>query len=175
MLFQNGNLSNLRHKTGSSIIEAPQRTSQNYINIHKPIKDDLEFDLDLDAMLNSEKNSGLGLNPNLNLDLDQESELEPESELESEIQAKSDLEIDTEFDTDAQTEPETEEEPELVSERERRPQPRTRSHSPWRNYFTAYRFGSSPSQSQVPPHSRSSEKKQTHGHPNSPQFDEDTW
>ncbi|XP_027244850.1 testis anion transporter 1 isoform X3 [Cricetulus griseus] len=172
---KNGNLSNLRHKTGSSIIEAPQRTSQNYINIHKPIKDDLEFDLDLDAMLNSEKNSGLGLNPNLNLDLDQESELEPESELESEIQAKSDLEIDTEFDTDAQTEPETEEEPELVSERERRPQPRTRSHSPWRNYFTAYRFGSSPSQSQVPPHSRSSEKKQTHGHPNSPQFDEDTW
>ncbi|EGW03617.1 Testis anion transporter 1 [Cricetulus griseus] len=53
---KNGNLSNLRHKTGSSIIEAPQRTSQNYINIHKPIKDDLEFDLDLDAMLNSEKN-----------------------------------------------------------------------------------------------------------------------
>ncbi|XP_038199777.1 testis anion transporter 1 [Arvicola amphibius] len=169
---KNGNLSNLRHQTGSSILEAPQRAGSNYIKTHQPIKDDLDFDLNLD----SGQNSGLGLNLDLNLDLDQESELEPESELESEIQARSDLEA--ELETDAQTEPETEEEPEpeLESEKERRPQPRTRTraHSPWRNYFTAYRFGTASSQSRIPPQTPSAEKKQPRAHPNSPHGDEDT-
>uniref|UniRef100_A0A8C8W303 Solute carrier family 26, member 8 n=1 Tax=Peromyscus maniculatus bairdii TaxID=230844 RepID=A0A8C8W303_PERMB len=166
---KNGNMSNLRHKTGSSIMEGSQRASPNFVKIHKPIKDDLEFDLE--PTLNSEQNSDLGLSLDLDLNLDQESELEPESELESEIQAKSDL--DTELETDAQTELETEEElePELETERERKPQPRTkaRSQSPWRNYFTAYRFGASSSQSQVPPRTHSVEKKQPQAYPNSPQ------
>ncbi|XP_021091481.1 testis anion transporter 1 isoform X4 [Mesocricetus auratus] len=166
---KNGNLSNLRHKTGSSIIDAPQRASPNY-KTHKPIEDDLDFDLDLDGLLNSEKNSGLGLSPDLNLDLDHETELDAESELESEMQVKSDLELDTELETDAQTEPETEEELELASKRHRRPQPRTkaRSRSPWRNYFTAYRFGASGSQSQIPPETPQtspSERKQPHARP----------
>nr|XP_006983167.1 testis anion transporter 1 isoform X4 [Peromyscus maniculatus bairdii] len=172
---KNGNMSNLRHKTGSSIMEGSQRASPNFVKIHKPIKDDLEFDLE--PTLNSEQNSDLGLSLDLDLNLDQESELEPESELESEIQAKSDL--DTELETDAQTELETEEElePELETERERKPQPRTkaRSQSPWRNYFTAYRFGASSSQSQVPPRTHSVEKKQPQAYPNSPQLNEDTW
>lgn len=172
MLFQNGNQ---RHQTGGSILEAPQRAGSNYIKTHQPIKDDLDFDLNLD----SGQNSGLGLSLDLNLGLDQESELEPESELESEIQTRSDLE--TELETDAQTEPEMEEEPEPEpepeSEKERRPQPRTRirAHSPWRNYFTAYRFGSSSSQSRIPSQTPSVEKKQPRAHPNSPHGDEDTW
>ncbi|XP_052600379.1 testis anion transporter 1 isoform X3 [Peromyscus californicus insignis] len=172
---KNGNLSNLRHKTGSNIIEGSQRASPNFVKIHKPIKDDLEFDLE--PTLNSEQNSDLGLSLDLDLNLDQELELDPESELESEIQVKSDL--DTELETDAQTELETEEElePELETERERKPQPRTktRSQSPWRNYFTAHRFGASGSQSQVPPQTHSVEKRQPQAYPNSPQLKEDTW
>ncbi|KAL6092191.1 hypothetical protein STEG23_008110, partial [Scotinomys teguina] len=148
---KNGNLSSLRYKTGSSIIEGSQRASPNFVKTYKPIKDDSEFDLE--PMLNSEQNSDLGLSLDLDLNLDQE------SELESEIQAKSDLE--TELDTDAQTEPEMEEElePEREPERERKPQPRTkkRAQSPWRNYFTAYRFGASGSQS--PPQTRTVERK----------------
>ncbi|XP_028744257.1 testis anion transporter 1 [Peromyscus leucopus] len=172
---KNGNMSNLRHKTGSSIMEGSQRASPNFVKIHKPIKDDLEFDLE--PTLNSEQNSDLGLSLDLDLNLDQESELEPESELESEIQAKSDL--DTELETDAQTELETEEElePELETQRERKPQPRAkaRSRSPWRNYFTLYRFGAPSSQSRVPPRTHAVEKKQPQAYPRSPQLNEDTW
>ncbi|OBS83769.1 hypothetical protein A6R68_22284, partial [Neotoma lepida] len=166
---KNGHLSNLRYKTGSSIIEDSQRASPNFVNTHKPIKD-LEFDLE--PILNSEQNSGLGLDLDLDLNLDGLSRLDPESELESEIQAKSDQE--TEFETDAQTEPETEEEQE--PERERKPQPRTRTraHSPWRNYFSAYRFGASSSQSRIPPQTHSVERKQPQAYPDSRQFNEDT-
>nr|XP_048307162.1 testis anion transporter 1 isoform X3 [Myodes glareolus] len=156
---------NLRHQTGNSVLEVPQRAGSDYIKTHQPIKDDLDFDLNLE----SGQNSGLGLNLDLNLDLDPESELELESELESELQTRSDLE--TEIET------EEEPEPELESEKERRPQSRTqrRAHSPWRNYFTAYRFGSSSSQSRIPPQTPPAGKKQPSAHPNSPQGDEDTW
>ncbi|XP_036022902.1 testis anion transporter 1 [Onychomys torridus] len=166
---KNGNLSNLRHKTGSSIMEGSQRASPNFVKIHKPIKDDLEFDLE--PTLNSEQNSDLGLSLDLDLNLDQESELDPESELESEIQGKSDLD-ETELETEEELEPE------LETERERKPQPRTktRSQSPWRNYFTAYRFGAPSSQSsQTLPQTYSVEQKQPQAYPNSPQSDEDTW
>jgi hypothetical protein len=177
-VFQNGNLSNLRLKTGKAIIEGSQHASPGFTKNLKPGKDDLEFDLELDPMLSFEQSSGMDLNLDLDLDLDQ-SELDPGSELDSEIQAKPELELESELETDAQTEPETEEEPELEPEPEPEPETepepepererktRTRSQSPWRNYFTAYRFGSSNSQSRAPPQTRP-EKRKPHNYPNSP-------
>lgn len=175
---KNGNLSNLRLKTGKAIIEGSQHASPGFTKNLKPGKDDLEFDLELDPMLSFEQSSGMDLNLDLDLDLDQ-SELDPGSELDSEIQAKPELELESELETDAQTEPETEEEPELEPEPEPEPETepepepererktRTRSQSPWRNYFTAYRFGSSNSQSRAPPQTRP-EKRKPHNYPNSP-------
>ncbi|GAB1300800.1 Testis anion transporter 1 [Apodemus speciosus] len=175
---KNDNLSNLRLKPGNAILEGSQHASPNYGKSHKAVKDDLDFDLELDSMMASEQTSGMDLNLDLDLDLDRESELDPGSELDSEIQAKPELELESEFETDAQTEPETEEEPELEpeSEREKKPQPKTRARaqSPWRSYLTAYRFGSSSSQSGVPPQMRPAEKRQSHTYPNSPQ-NEDSW
>ncbi|XP_021489171.1 testis anion transporter 1 [Meriones unguiculatus] len=153
---------NLRHKAGSSAMDGSQHVNPNYGKTRKPLQDDLDFDLD--PMLTSGQSSGMALN----LDLDLESELDPESEIESEVQTKPELE--SEFETDAQTELDIEEtEPEPDLGRGKRPQPktRTRASSPWRNYLSAYRFGSSGSQSRAPPHTRSVEKKQPRTHPNS--------
>uniref|UniRef100_A0A8C6GRU7 Solute carrier family 26, member 8 n=1 Tax=Mus spicilegus TaxID=10103 RepID=A0A8C6GRU7_MUSSI len=176
ILRQNGNLSNLRLKTGKAIIEGSQHASPGFTKNLMPGKDDVEFDLELDPMLSFEQSSGMDLNLDLDLDLDQ-SELDPGSELDSEIQAKPELELESELETDAQTEPEPEEEPELEPEPETEPETepepererktRTRSQSPWRNYFTAYRFGSSNSQSRAPPQTRP-EKRKPHNYPISP-------
>uniref|UniRef100_A0A8C6GTN9 Solute carrier family 26, member 8 n=1 Tax=Mus spicilegus TaxID=10103 RepID=A0A8C6GTN9_MUSSI len=173
---KNGNLSNLRLKTGKAIIEGSQHASPGFTKNLMPGKDDVEFDLELDPMLSFEQSSGMDLNLDLDLDLDQ-SELDPGSELDSEIQAKPELELESELETDAQTEPEPEEEPELEPEPETEPETepepererktRTRSQSPWRNYFTAYRFGSSNSQSRAPPQTRP-EKRKPHNYPISP-------
>ncbi|XP_052020123.1 testis anion transporter 1 isoform X1 [Apodemus sylvaticus] len=194
---KNDNLSNLRLKTGNAILEGSQHASPHYAKTHKAVKDDLEFDLspgftkthkavkddlefDLDSMLASEQTSGMDLNLDLDLDFeDRESELDPGSEVDSEIQAKPEQELESELETDAQTEAETEEEPELEPEPEpeKKPQPKTRARaqSPWRNYLTAYRFGSSSSQSGVPPQTRPAEKRQPHTYPNSPQNNKDPW
>ncbi|XP_028632884.1 testis anion transporter 1 [Grammomys surdaster] len=197
---KNGNLSKLRLKPGSAIIDGSQHASPTYTKTLKPIKDDLEFDLsptytktlkplkgdldfdlELDPMLASEETSGMDLNLDLDLDLDRETELDPGSELDSDTQARHELELESELETDAQTEPEpeTEEEPELEpeSQRERKPQPKTRARaqSPWRSYFTAYRFGSASSQSAGTPQTRQAEKRQPHTYPNSPKGNEDPW
>ncbi|XP_008771002.1 testis anion transporter 1 isoform X12 [Rattus norvegicus] len=144
---KNDNLSNLRFKPGNVIMEGSQHASPNYTKTHRPAKNDLEFDLDPDRLLASDQTSGMDLNLDLDLDLGRESDLDPGSELGSEIQAKPELE--SELEIDVQTEPETEEE----SERERKSQPRTRTRaqSPWQSYLTAYRFGSTSSQSAGPP------------------------
>lgn len=144
---KNDNLSNLRFKPGNVIMEGSQHASPNYTKTHRPAKNDLEFDLDPDRLLASDQTSGMDLNLDLDLDLGRESDLDPGSELGSEIQAKPELE--SELEIDIQTEPETEEE----SERERKSQPRTRTRaqSPWQSYLTAYRFGSTSSQSAGPP------------------------
>ena len=115
-VFQNGNLSNLRLKTGKAIIEGSQHASPGFTKNLKPGKDDLEFDLELDPMLSFEQSSGMDLNLDLDLDLDQ-SELDPGSELDSEIQAKPELELESELETDARARArEREEDQDKVSE-----------------------------------------------------------
>ncbi|XP_031203832.1 testis anion transporter 1 [Mastomys coucha] len=178
---KNGNLNHLRLTMGNAIAEGSRLASPSFTKTLKPFKDDLEFDLspgfnkthkpandDLESDLASEQTSGMDFNLDLDLDLDRELELDPGSEMGSDTQAKAELELESELETDAQTELETEEEPELQteSETERKPQPKTRSrsHSPWRNYFSAYRFGSSSSQPRVPPQTRP-EKGESHTQP----------